>query len=122
MTQFYTILSKDIDESCVCGTLDQALCQVGEDTTGAILTELDHEGKYHTTVASVAIANKWLDRFGSEVEYDWQWEADVYPFIREFARDRVSEMQDKAFEASIAEREEAWAYRHSVGVHFGARP
>ncbi len=121
MTHFYTLLSKDIDESIVCGTLDQALCQVGEETVGAILTELDHEGKYHTTVASVAIAEKWLDRFGSEVNYDWQWEAEVPQFIRTFCADRVSEMQDKAFEASIAEREEAWAYRHSVGVHYGAR-
>lgn len=118
---FYTLFSKDIDESCVCGTLDQALCQVGEDTTGAVFTELDHEGKYHTTLASVAIANKWLDRFGGEVEYDWQWEADVPAFIREYAGERVTEMQDKAFEASLGEREEAWAHRHSVGVSFGAR-
>lgn len=96
MTHFYTILSKDIDESNVCGTLDQALCQVGEDTTGAIFTELDHEGKYHTTVASVAIANKWLDRFGDEVEVNWNGEAQVPQFIRDYCGDRVTEIEGEA--------------------------
>jgi len=75
--QFYTILSKDIDESLVCGSLNQAIYQVGEDTTGALLTELDHEGKYHTTVASEAIAKKWLDRFGLS--------RDVPSFVRDYA-------------------------------------
>lgn len=77
---FYTLISKDIDESLVCGTLDQALAQVGDDTVGALLTERDHDGKYHTTDATAAIARKWLDRYEDnpfraipQIVRDWEW-------------------------------------------------
>lgn len=118
MTHFYTLLSKDIDESCVCGTLDQALCQVGEDTTGAVLTELDHEGKYHTTLASVAIANKWLDRFGDGVEVDWSGEAQVPRFIRDNCGDRVAEIEGEASDWEAEVRAMNRDYYNSTGVVF----
>lgn len=112
MTHFYTLLSKDIDESIVCGTLDQALCQVGEDTTGAVLTELDHEGKYHTTVASVAIANKWLDRFGLS--------RDVPLFVQDFAWDEYVKLQQREIRRLKDERAAIQSHRRSVGVRIGA--
>ncbi len=112
MTHFYTLLSKDIDESIVCGTLDQALCQVGEDTTGAVFTELDHEGKYHTTVASVAIANKWLDRFGLS--------RDVPPFVQEFAWDEYINLQQREIRLLKEQRSAIQAYRRSVGVRIAS--
>lgn len=118
MTHFYTLLSKDIDESLVCGTLDQALCQVGEDTTGAVFTELDHEGKYHTTVASVALANKWLDRFGDEVEVDWNGEAQVPTFIRNNCADRVAEIEGSHADWQAEFRAMSRDYHNSLGVSF----
>ncbi len=106
---FYTILSKDIDESLVCGTLDQALCQVGEDTTGAVFTERDHDGKYHTTVASVAIANKWLDRFGLS--------RDTIPeFIKDYAGEELARLERNEIRRLKDERSAIQAYRRSVGV------
>lgn len=114
--QFYTLISKDIDESIVCGTLDQALCQVGEETTKALFTELDHEGKYHTTVASVTIANKWLDRFDSEVEIDPNGDAVVPQFIRDNCPDRVAEIEGEAKDWEAEIRAMHRDYHNSLGV------
>lgn len=112
MTHFYTILSKDIDESNVCGTLDQALCQVGEDTVGAIFTEPDHEGKYHTTVASVAIANKRLDRFGLS--------RDVPSFVKDYAGEEVARLERNRVRYLEDQRSLTQAYRRSVGVRIAS--
>ncbi len=113
---FYTILAKNINDSCVCGTLDQALCQVGEDTTGAIFTELDHEGKYHTTVASVAIANKWLDRFGDKIECNWDGEAIVPQFIRDNCVDRIAEFEGENADWEAEHRAMHRDYHNSLGI------